>query len=213
METNIGLRSFEVLAIQAQGQTVIDYQMYPDRIKSLTHDFRKRDNPLAQYFLGSKPVRKVYGKMRGILIDPFTQTISQVDYNGDYHEIYRLLSDPVSVDTFTAINIGERNTIWLDDNGLYQKDQQYFKYFGIDQPLAGKGLILATNNSGNSVETKLPIAEVQRNVAWATNVRFVGMVNKTPRQVLVPGLGKTTLFETEANFEEGPSVSADPNAN
>jgi hypothetical protein len=149
--------------------------------------------------------------MRGILINPFDKTIKQVEYDGDYRNIYKLLSDPPTVDTFTAVNIGERNSIWLDDEGLFQENQRYFKYNGLG-PYAGKGLILAANAGGDSVETKLPISEVQKLVEWV-NVQFKGIVNKSPRQVFVPGLGKTTLFESEAQFDEiVPTGSADPNA-
>ena len=32
--------------------------------------------------------------MKAILIDPFDQCVSEVDYNGDYKEIYKLINEP-----------------------------------------------------------------------------------------------------------------------
>ena len=32
--------------------------------------------------------------MRAILIDPVAKTVREVEHDGDYREIYRLLSDP-----------------------------------------------------------------------------------------------------------------------
>jgi hypothetical protein len=59
--------------------------------------------------------------MKAILIDPVAQTVTAVEYSGDYEEIYTLLSDKehgLEVDTFTVVNIEDNNSIFIDDNGL-----------------------------------------------------------------------------------------------
>lgn len=141
--------------------------------------------------------------MRTILICPYTQTISEVDHNGDYRQIYDLLSyDDIRVNVFDAVNIGERNAIFVDDEGLFkpQSQQKFFWYFGIDAPLAGRGLIIACDRKGESKETKLPISEVQKNVRWPT-ITFSHIEHDEPiERKIIPGIGKSNEFTFKAVF-------------
>ena len=62
--------------------------------------------------------------MKAYLIDPFTKTISMVEYSGDYNEIYKL----IECDTFTCADFNEfGDTVFVDDEGLINgKDQEFF---------------------------------------------------------------------------------------
>jgi len=63
--------------------------------------------------------------MRAILIDPFNETVTEVEHNGDYREIYKLLShETVKVDTFTVIGIDHNDAIYVDDNSLLGTPRQ-----------------------------------------------------------------------------------------
>lgn len=102
--------------------------------------------------------------MRAILIDPFTQTVTETDYNGDFHHIYSL----IGCDTFTVLEVGAGNVLYLDDEGLFKDlaSQAFFGLSGYPNPLAGKGLILGTNDEGESIATRLTIEQVKRKVVW-----------------------------------------------
>lgn len=114
--------------------------------------------------------------MRAILIDPFTETISEVDYDGDYKSIYRLLSDEKqTVDTFTVVGLSDEETLFVDDNGLLNEPTHFFIWKGYGQPLAGKGLILGVDEEGDSVATKYTLDYVKPRVLWANNLELVGM--------------------------------------
>ena len=96
--------------------------------------------------------------MRAILIDPFTETISEVEYVGPYQQIYALLShETMPVDTFTTVNLGDenQNAIFVDDNGLLNDPTHFFVWMDYAQPLAGKGLILGCDDEGESIATDL----------------------------------------------------------
>lgn len=106
--------------------------------------------------------------MRAILIDPEAKTITEVEYTGDYKNIY----EHIGADCFTAVGIDhyeneDRETIFVDDEGLYREPQYFFIWQGYDQPLAGKGLILGTNAEGESVATSYGLDYVK------SMVRFV----------------------------------------
>lgn len=114
--------------------------------------------------------------MRAILIDPFTETISEVEYDGIYRSIYRLLSHPEQpVDTFTVVRISAEDTIFVDDNGLLNEPTHFFEYYGYPQPLAGKGLILGVDDEGESIATMLDVDYVRAMVTWKNDLQLVGM--------------------------------------
>lgn len=106
--------------------------------------------------------------MKAYLIDPFTQTVSEVEYSGDYREIYSL----IDCDTFTCADFNPfGDTVFVDDEGLINgKPQEFFLIGDYPTPLAGKGLVLGTNEDGESVEPSMTIHQVAARVDWIPNI-------------------------------------------
>jgi len=111
--------------------------------------------------------------MRAILINPQDETVTEVEWNGDYKHIYRL----IDAACFDCVRLGDKaeNTIYVDDEGLLNgkaRDVGMFRVDG-DNPayLAGKGLILATDKEGESVGTDLTLESVRAIVAFGYCVR------------------------------------------
>jgi hypothetical protein len=106
--------------------------------------------------------------MKAILIDPFTKTITEVEHNGDYKQIYEL----IGCYCFTAVNLDNKgNAVYVDDNGLIEDidNQQFFMIFnqdGVPAVLAGKGLILGCDAEGESVSTTISLEAARSIVAW-----------------------------------------------
>jgi len=101
--------------------------------------------------------------VRGILINSQTETITEVYVNGDYTEIYRI----INVDLFTVVNLDNKgNALFVDDEGLLKNPEFFFKWDGYHQPLAGNGLILGTDDEGESVSTTLTLEEVKARVTF-----------------------------------------------
>ena len=94
--------------------------------------------------------------MRVILVNPFDETVKEAVYGGDFREIY----DLIECRTFTVQMIDEDNDLYLDDEGLLvQGSQRYFEYKGLGT-FAGKGLIMAHDDEGDSKATTLDLMEV-----------------------------------------------------
>ena len=106
--------------------------------------------------------------MKAILIDPYAETITPVEFNGDINEIYRLCDYQI----FTVVSVEpNRDGIFVDDEGLLTltDETKFFTYAGYPQPLAGKGLILGLNpKTGNSVSVKTPLDVVKSKVKFYT---------------------------------------------
>lgn len=107
--------------------------------------------------------------MQAILIDPHTQTVSSIEYDGNYENISKLLG----CELFTVMTVTPKDdALFLDDEGwiIDQEDQQYFWWQGYPQLLAGRGLILGTNDEGESIAPSLTLDEAKSMVKWQSKV-------------------------------------------
>ena len=100
--------------------------------------------------------------MKAILINPFDETIKETEYTGDYREIYHL----IDCTTFDVAMVKENNDLYIDDEGLLKDNQRYFRMLDIGANYAGKGLILAHNDEGESVATTFTLQQVKDMVKW-----------------------------------------------
>lgn len=92
--------------------------------------------------------------MRAYLIDPFAKEVSEVNYTGDYKNINEHIQAPM----FCVVDIdNDGDSIFIDDEGLYVEEQEFFWFDGYPQMLAGRGLVLGTDKEGESVEPKCSI--------------------------------------------------------
>ena len=105
--------------------------------------------------------------MKAILIDPKERTISEVDYDGDWRNISKL----IDCDLFSCVYIPKDDSIYVDDEGLYRENQSFFKWSTYDSPLAGKALILGTNDEGESIACTHTVEEVKQNVKWMVYIK------------------------------------------
>lgn len=107
--------------------------------------------------------------MNAYLIDPVARTITAVDYTGKYTNIY----DHIEADCFDLVRINcEGDAIFVDDEGLLKDDQSFFMYEGYPSPLAGRGLVLGSDEEGESVSPKITLEELKANVSFGAPVRF-----------------------------------------
>ncbi|NBX70010.1 MAG: DUF3846 domain-containing protein [Proteobacteria bacterium] len=104
---------------------------------------------------------------RAILIDPFTETITEVKMvDTKLQTIYAL----IGCELITITNLANGIDMILDDEGLLKdsESQAYFK-FGIgSQPFAGKALIIATDDEGDfaSLPEKVSVEKINDKVIF-----------------------------------------------
>jgi hypothetical protein len=103
--------------------------------------------------------------MKAILIDSENQEVKEVEYSGDYNQIYEY----TKCQMFTVVRIDEKNDIFVDDEGLLNGTVFGFEYDGY--PLMGNGLVLAHDNDGESVGTTLTVEEVREKVAFTAQTQ------------------------------------------
>ena len=64
--------------------------------------------------------------MKAILINPHEKTITEVEYSGNYKEIYSL----IDCRTFDCVRITPNEDMYIDDEGLLMNNQRYFTLLG-----------------------------------------------------------------------------------
>ena len=104
--------------------------------------------------------------MRAILINPNNKTVKEVDYDGDYISIYKL----IGCSTFDVIGTSTSNDgIYVDDEGLFAKEQAYWKFAlssGIHIKLVNKGLVLGCNDEGDSIAPDSTVEDIKKSITW-----------------------------------------------
>jgi hypothetical protein len=111
--------------------------------------------------------------MKGILINPANCSITFIEHNGDFRQIQEI----IEAHTFDCVRIDQSETFYVDDEGLFNQRFGFFRVEG-DNPvvLAGKALILATDEEGDSISTTLTLEKVKEMIDFVTPIRVDGTV-------------------------------------
>lgn len=118
---------------------------------------------------------------KAILIDPVTETVTEVEWNGDFHHIYNL----IDCNTYDLARINKHgDAIFVDDEGLFKEQQVFFIHADYPQPLAGKGLILGCDDQGESIAPHTTLAEVQGKVRFVVPLRINNELTWLPTEVM-----------------------------
>jgi hypothetical protein len=105
--------------------------------------------------------------MKAILIDVEKREVREVEIGDGIDPIYEQLK----CDCFTCVDIDDRNTVYVDDEGLLKvnRNSVFFQYDDGEIPLVGNGLILGTDyETGESIDTNLNVEDVRKTVKFLT---------------------------------------------
>jgi hypothetical protein len=109
--------------------------------------------------------------MKAILIDPWKCEVSEIEYDGNWQSI----SKHLMCDLFTCVYLPDLNgdVMYLDDEGLYVEDQQFFLFEGAGTPLAGYALILGSDGEGGSVDVATSVDRIAYKTIFNGNMKVV----------------------------------------
>jgi len=101
--------------------------------------------------------------MKAILIDSKNRQVKEVEIPKGIDAMYKLLE----CQYFTiATYLDGNDAIFVDDEGLMNGTDAFFTYEGAHQPFAGNGLIMGSDENGESVDCKTRIDEVKSKVEF-----------------------------------------------
>ena len=103
---------------------------------------------------------------KGILIDPETQTISEVEIQ-TWRDIAPLIGNGCT--TFSCpVEFDNRDTMYCDDEGLYHDIKGGIMMSDWSYPIIGRVLILGTDEEGDTVDAKTPTQWFRENITYVT---------------------------------------------
>lgn len=102
--------------------------------------------------------------MRAYLIDPFNETVSEVAYGGNIDEIHRAIDCKI----FTCITLNSQaDAVYIDEEGLTNgKYQDFFKLRNYPDPLAGKAMVIGTDEDGEAVSPAVTLDDLKRQIRF-----------------------------------------------
>ncbi len=114
--------------------------------------------------------------MRAILIDPFACEVKEIDFDGsNIQNFYTVLSHEIHpVDCFeiapNEVLDKTNDSLYVDEEGLLHNPKRGFILSPFPQVLAGKGVIVGTDEDGEATDAKVDLETV------SSRTRFILMV-------------------------------------
>ena len=106
--------------------------------------------------------------LNGILIDPFLKKVTNVKVDKD-----KTLTDMykhIGCSMVEVVSFSDRHDLWVDEEGLLERDQRFFKVhnlpFGHPGIIAGRALILGVGDEGETKSANLFIADILPRISW-----------------------------------------------
>ena len=128
--------------------------------------------------------------LTGILIDPFTKTVTEVQVGADISAWYKLLG----CELLEVISIRPQVDLWIDEEGFFKTppEQAYFYLNGLLDPIPGRALILSHDQAGESTSLYAKKADIEPHISWV-NTEVPGF------QIPQPGLPE--IWELGDDFQ------------
>ena len=134
--------------------------------------------------------------MRAVLIDSKNRTVTDVEYSGDYKEIYKL----TGCEIFTMIRgLPDGDDAYVDDEGLLRltRESMFFKLPWYPTPVAGNALIMSSDDDGESA------ASVHDADFYRHHVTFMSMDAVWLSEQLNPtGFGQVRIYAIKKGSEQ-----------
>ena len=110
--------------------------------------------------------------MRAILIDPVKQAVTEVQWDGTLKDIYaHTQTDRVEIAVSWQC---DDFAVYVDEEGLFKQNQEFFQLMGCYSPLAGRGLMVGpVDNDGNETELKFPLADAEAYITWLPGIEVI----------------------------------------
>lgn len=107
--------------------------------------------------------------MKGLLLDPYNQSISEIELDGTLNALYKALSPDgeTPVTCFERVRMENDQHIYVDESGLLNSRKAAFRADFYPDPIAGKGVILGSTPSGEDWDsTPLNVEELDGRFSW-----------------------------------------------
>lgn len=119
--------------------------------------------------------------MRGILINPCTQTITEIEVKPGLEGLYEALrADRAFSGMVELMRLGPSLDLWIDEEGNLSDGRPVF-IFANTQPIAGAALMLCNDGKGDSIslDKRITLETINDAVRWTGKVTTGAMTETT----------------------------------
>lgn len=106
--------------------------------------------------------------MRAIVINPVARTVERVL---DEFQDPKILMFHIQSVTLTHFSLGPTHSMFVDEFGMFRKDQHWFGLKGIPVAVAGKGVILSRAGPDEFGPCQMEVERVAATIAWYDDPR------------------------------------------
>lgn len=99
------------------------------------------------------------------VIDPYAREIITIPRPKDNREIYAA----GGYDIFSCVYLEREanpDVLYIDDEGLFKKPLVFFCLTGFHQPLAGRGVVMGSDDEGDNTDPKITLAGLKKRIWW-----------------------------------------------
>lgn len=100
--------------------------------------------------------------MKAIKIDPKTQTVSEIQLEG---EVWKALVKETGGQLVDRVAFKDFD-VWVDDEGLYAQDLYIFKMLGYTGIFFGTAVVCGYTPDGKTIEPKVSVEEIRKRVTF-----------------------------------------------
>lgn len=115
--------------------------------------------------------------MKAFHIDPFNKEIKVTVYSGNYKDISKHIE--ASSGLFDVVRLyANQDAAFVDDEGLYVEDQNFWIHKNYPTPLAGKALVLGVDDMGDSISPATTIQQLNDDIHFIGNSFGLALLHK-----------------------------------
>lgn len=103
--------------------------------------------------------------VRAILIDINKQAVREVSVEDSLPSYYATLGCDL-IEAVYPQGLAAGDCVYVDEEGLFKEPAVFFHWRGFHQPLAGSGLVVGTDDDGNTVDCKTSLEQVKARVRF-----------------------------------------------
>ncbi|CAB4197186.1 hypothetical protein UFOVP1304_60 [uncultured Caudovirales phage] len=104
--------------------------------------------------------------MKAFLIDPVAESITEVEYSGEYQDIYPL----IGAETFDVVTLYPNDdSAFIDDEGLLKSPEFFWFHRNRRDPVAGCGLVLGVDGEGDSIAPTVSREQLAKDIVFANH--------------------------------------------
>jgi hypothetical protein len=144
--------------------------------------------------------------LKGILINPFDKTVSNVEVRFSNGRLFKALAEKMDCKWIERVQLDRQNTVYVDEESLITDcPKSHFCFMGNpDLVLTNKAIILGQKNDPKSEElydeadTTWSLPQAKEQILWP-DVEFKGFIDSEEKRTH-PVLGEVNVFSRKSIF-------------